>query len=590
MPSRLPSLVRLARLARLRRLPRLALALLAAATPLFPRLATAPAAPQPADVIIYGATPSGIAAAVEASRMGCSVIILEPGRFIGGMMTGGLGATDKGVVWTVGGLAREFFEEIWRYYLDPSVWKYEDRAAYLPRHGQTHTKDMQCQWYFEPHVAKLVFDRWLEKARPAVTLLRGERLDRAAGVEKQDAAITRITMESGRTFSGACFIDASYEGDLMAAAGVDFVIGREPNSRYGETLNGIRLDDADELETIDPFIEPGNPASGLLPRIEPRAPGRHGEGDHRVQAYNYRLCLTALEENRVPITRPPDYNPLNYELLLRALAQKKNLNPEKGFFTRVPMPNLKTDSNNTAGFSTDYIGGSHDWAGASYAEREKIEAAHRSYVQGFFWFLGHDPRVPAALRREVARWGLASDEFADNGHWPAQLYIREARRMVGQHVMQEDNFPHKRKNEAGRLLVAPARAPVPDPVAVGSYALDSHKVSLFLTENNTAAIEGHIYKGVAPYGISYRSLLPRPEQCRNLLVSVCVSASHVAYGSIRMEPVYMELGQAAAAAACLALRQGVPPHALPYPALRAHLQRAGAVLSPQKPKLPKNPR
>ncbi|MDR2675804.1 MAG: FAD-dependent oxidoreductase [Opitutaceae bacterium] len=546
----------------------------------------AASAPQHADVIIYGATPSGIAAAVEASRMGRSVIILEPGRFIGGMMAGGLGATDKGVVWTVGGLAREFFEEIWQYYLDPAAWKHEDRAAYLPRHGQTHTKDMKCQWYFEPHAARLVFERWLEKSRATVTLLRGERLDRAAGVEKKDGAITRITMESGRVFSGAYFIDASYEGDLMAAAGVEYIVGREPNSRYGETLNGIRLDDADELGGIDPFVEPGNPAGGLLPRIEPRAPGGHGEGDGRVQAYNYRLCLTALEENRVPIARPADYNPLNYELMLRGIAQRKNLKPEKGFFTRVPMPNLKTDSNNTAGFSTDYIGGGHGWAEASYAEREKIEAAHRSYVQGFFWFLGNDPRVPGALRREVGRWGLAKDEFADNGHWPTQLYIREARRMAGLHVMQEDNFSHKQKNGAGRIVVAPARAPVPDPVAVGSYALDSHKVCLFLTEKNTVKCEGHIYKGVMPYGISYRSLLPRPGQCKNLLVSVCISASHVAYGSIRMEPVYMEMGQAAAAAICLALEQGVTPHTLDYPALRAHLKRAGAVLSPEKPEAP----
>jgi hypothetical protein len=272
--------------------------------------------------------------------------------------------------------------------------------------------------------------------------------------------------------------------------------------------------------------------------------------------------------------------------MLRGILQRRNLNPEKGFFTRVPMPNLKTDSNNTAGFSTDYIGGGHGWAGASYAEREKIEAAHRSYVQGFFWFLGNDPRVPDALRREVSRWGLAKDEFADNGHWPVQLYIREARRMTGLHVMQEDNFSHKQKNEAGRVVIAPARAPVPDPVAVGSYALDSHQVCWFLTENNTVKREGHIYKGVMPYGISYRSLLPRPEQCKNLLVSVCISASHVAYGSIRMEPVYMEMGQAAAAAICLALEQGATPHALDYSALHAHLKRAGAVLSPEKPAAP----
>lgn len=534
-----------------------------------------------ADIVVYGGTPSGIAAVCEASAQGRSVILIVPEKFLGGMMTGGLGASDKGVTWTVGGLARAFFEDVNKHYEASEVWTRETRAEYLPKHGQTHTEAMKCQWYFEPHVAGIIFEKWLTASKARV--LRNERLHRSpGGVTKEQGVIQKITLESGLTVRGKYFIDATYEGDLMAAAGVTFTIGREPNAAYGETMNGIQLEEAD-VSDISPWIEADRPKSGLLPRIEPKPFGPHGTGDHRFQAYNFRLCLTAVPENRVPIAKPAGYNPLNYELMLRDLQRKKSIKPDKGYFTRVPMPNLKTDSNNTGQFSTDYIGGNYTWPEATYAEREKILEDHRSYVQGFFWFLGNDPRVPESLRREVSRWGLARDEFTDNGHWPTQLYVREARRMIGEHVMNENNFPLKTTGADGKKTAANAVAPVKDIIAVGSYALDSHKVGMFVNEEGKLVWEGGFYRGVMPYGISYRSILPKEAQCKNLLVSVCVSATHVAYGSMRMESVFMELGQAAAAAASIALKSKATPHALPYPVLAAHLKARGAVLDPTVP-------
>lgn len=534
-----------------------------------------------ADIVVYGGTPSGIAAVREATAQGHSVILVVPEKFLGGMMTGGLGASDKGVTWTVGGLARRFFEEVYQHYSAPAAWSRETREGYLPKHGQTHTEAMKCQWYFEPQVARRIFERWLAGSKAQV--LRNERLDRGpAGVTKESGRIQKITLESGRVLRGKYFIDASYEGDLMAAAGVSFTVGREANAAHQETMNGVQLEKA-VVSEISPWIEEGNPKSGLLPRVEPRPYGRQGEGDHRVQAYNFRLCLTTVLENRVAISQPENYDPLNYELMLRDMLRKKTLKANKGYFTRVPMPNLKTDSNNTGIHSTDCIGGSYSWPEASYAEREQILKEHRSYVQGFFWFLGNDSRVPEALRLEVGRWGLAKDEFTDNDHWPTQLYVREARRMIGQHVMNENHFPLKSVTADGKKAAASVAKPVRDIIAVGSYALDSHKVGMFVNEQSKLVWEGGLYRGVMPYGISYGVILPKASECGNLLVSVCVSATHVAYGSLRMEPIFMELGQAAAAAASLSLKHKTAPHALPYPVLAAHLKAGGAVLDPTPP-------
>ncbi|MES2598050.1 MAG: FAD-dependent oxidoreductase [Verrucomicrobiota bacterium] len=535
-----------------------------------------------ADIVIYGGTASGIAAVREAVSHGHSVILIVPETFIGGMMTGGLGASDKGVYWTVGGLARSFFEDVYQHYEDPKTWTRETRAEYLPKHGLIYRESMKCQWFFEPHVARLIFEKWLTDSGAKV--LRGERLNRAKGGVTKDAGVIRaITMESGLGIRGKYFIDATYEGDLMAAAGVAYTVGREANTAFNETMNGIQIDETGSAH-ISPYIVEGDARSGLLPRVEARPYGPHGAADHRFQAYNFRLCLTTEPANRVPITKPANYNPLNYELMLRDMQRKKNLTPGKGYFTRVPMPNLKTDSNNAGTFSTDYIAGSYGWPEASYAERERILAEHRGYVQGFFWFLGNDPRVPEAFRQDVARWGLAKDEFTDNDHWPTQLYVREARRMIGVHVMNENNFPLKSADAKGRKIASDAREPVKDIIAVGSYALDSHKVGMFVDDQGQLVWEGHFFRGVKPYGISYRSLLPKADQCQNLLVSVCVSATHVAYGSMRMESVYMEMGQAAAAAASLSLEHSTTPHDLAYPVLAERLKAGRAMLDPTEPK------
>ena len=524
----------------------------------------APAAPQSADVVVYGGTASGVVAGVQAARMGRSVVVLEPGKFIGGMTTGGLGATDNGANETVSGIALELYRAMWDYYLDPRHWRYETRDEWLPKHGLSIDRSMKAHWFFEPHVATKLLRRMLDDAK--VTVLFGARLDRGpGGVTKDGTRIVEIRTEDGRRFAGKVFIDATYEGDLLAAAGVSYAVGREANSVYGETVNGIHIFEPNRAAHVDPFIRPGDPRSGLLPRVEPKAPGKEGEGDRRVQAYCFRLCLTDVKENQLPIPKPEGYEPLQYEGTLRNMVNRRNWKPDKLPFKLTPMPNRKTDSNNSGMFSTDFVGGgSSAWPEASYAEREKIFAAHKTYTLGLLWFLANDPRLPEATRAEMRKWGLPKDEFVDSDYFNHQLYVREARRMVGEYVMTEADCTHAR--QAG------------DPVALGSYAIDSHHVSYFADENGKLRIDGGLLQGVNPYAISYRALLPKRDQCGNLLASVACSASHAAYGSIRMEPVYMMLGQAAATAASLAVQEGTPLHDLSYAKLKERLLSDGLVI------------
>ncbi len=535
-------------------------------------VSTAAAQPAPAvteaDVVIYGGTAAGAVAAIQAARMGRSVVLLEPGRYLGGMTTGGLGATDTGAPVTVGGIAREFYGRIYNYYQQPEVWRHETRAEYGPKHELAISERLKLHWFFEPHVATQHLQQMLQEA--GVRVLLESPLDRAVGgVTKEGGQIRAIRTVDGRTFTGRVFIDTTYEGDLMAAAGASYIVGREPNSRYNEKLNGIVYLPARRTAHVSPFVVPGKPESGLLPRILPAAPGPEGEGDGRTQAYNFRVCLTDVPENQVPFTQPEGYDPINYELVLRhVLGSKPGMLPgnknNSGLFTLTPMPNRKTDSNNRNLFSTDYVGRSWDWAEASYAQREEIRLEHENYIRGLFWFLATDPRVPQALQTEVRRWGLAKDEFKDNHNWPTQLYVREARRLIGEFVITE----HVCRNQV----------PVEDVVAMGSYALDSHLVSLFVDENQQLRIEGAFFESVRPYPISYRALLPKRQEVSNLLVPVCLSASHAAYGSARMEPVFMMLAQSAATAAALSLEQRVALHDLPYATLRARLEADGQVL------------
>ena len=399
------------------------------------------------DIVIYGSSPAGIAAAVQAKRMGRSAVIVSPETRIGGLTTGGLGQTDIGNKKAFGGLALEFYRDVAAWYKDPANWKCEKRADYLPDGQCAGTHGDESMWTFEPSAALAILERW--ERENGLEIVRGERLDRAkGGVTVSDGRIVSFRTLSGRAFRGKMFIDATYEGDLMAAAGVSYAVGREANATYGETISGIQRQHSTGHQMnpgVSAYVRAGDPSSGLLPGVEPDVAEPDGTGDHRVQAYCFRMCLTDDPENRIPFVKPANYNPLDYELLLRNLEAidpkvfAKNADKPGAFMPWINsrMPNRKTDTNNRTGFSSDFIGGNWDWPEASYAERERILKRHLDYQMGLMWTLANDPRVPEPIRTRVARWGTCRDEFADGlGHgWQRQLYVREARRMVGEYVM-----------------------------------------------------------------------------------------------------------------------------------------------------------
>jgi hypothetical protein len=514
------------------------------------------------DVVVYGGTAGGVVAAAQASKMGKTVVLIEPSEHLGGLTSGGLGATDIGNKEAIGGLAREFYHRIWKHYQDPKAWRQETSAEYAQKRRAPSPDTM---WTFEPHVAEKIMDELVADYK--IPVVRSERLDLKDGVKKDGARIASIKMESGKTFSGRMFIDATYEGDLMAKAGVSYHVGREANSTYKETLNGVQTKNATKhqfLKPVDPFVKPGDPSSGLVPGIHGGDPGEEGSGDQRVQAYNFRICMTDAPENRIPFPKPEGYDPLRYELLLRYM--------QAGVFdlfgNNQLMPNRKTDTNNNGGFSSDNIGMNYDYPEGDYETREKIFKEHVTYHQGMLYFLVNDPRVPAKARAATAKWGLAKDEFNATGGWPHQLYIREARRMISDYVMTEHNC---RWTEVAA-----------DSVGLGAYNMDSHNVQRYVKDGH-ARNEGDIQVGVAaPYAVSYRSLVPKASECTNLFVPVCLSASHIAYGSIRMEPVFMVLGQSAATAACMAIDGNLAVQQVNYDQLKRQLLADGQVLSWKK--------
>lgn len=528
-----------------------------------------------ADIVIYGSSPAAIAAAVQANRMGRSAVVVSPETRIGGLTTGGLGQTDIGNKSAFGGIALEFYRDVAKWYAESAHWTREKCGDYFPDGQCAGTRCCGSMWTFEPSAALAILEGW--ERRDKLDIRRGEWLDRDAGVVKESGRIVSIMTLSGNVYRGKVFVDATYEGDFMAAADVSYTVGREANDAYGETLNGNQPDYAiyHQLNTgVDPYVVPGDLASGLLPGVEPHDPAaKPGDGDKRVQAYCFRMCLTDDPANRIPFAKPEEYDERDYELLFRHLA----IAPlDRGGMPWInsKMPNRKTDTNNRSGFSTDFIGANWDWPEASYERRAEIFAAHLNYQRGLMWTLANHPRVPEAIRREVSRWGTCRDEFTDGPGegWQSQLYVREARRMVGEYVMTE--------RECRGEYAAPRS------IAMAAYTMDSHHCRRVVGADGFVRNEGDVeVPGGDPYPIDYGAIVPKKGECDNLLVPVCLSATHIAFGSIRMEPVFFALGQAAGTAASLASVGRDDPIAplavqdVPYAALRARLSADGQVLS-----------
>lgn len=520
---------------------------LAALLFLGPTLSTAskPASVVTSDLVVYGATAAGVMTAYAAARQGLKVTLLEPTHHVGGMVTGGLSATDYAYFPIIGGYAREFYRE----------------AA---EHYGVHDLDHGSDWRSEPHVGEEIFHSWLKKA--GVDVRFGETLREKSGVRKTGTVITEIVTEDGKRWRAKVFADCSYEGDLMAQAKVTYVVGREGKDVYHESLAGVRPDTPKHqfLYKLGAYDEHHR----LLPYIDPGPLARGGSGDKKVQAYNFRLILTNDPANKMPWTKPAGYDPSKFALLKRYLAGFQQHVGHAPLLKDVTNPvcfaNHKCDFNNNGAFSTDFIGKSWSYPDASYAERKRIWNEHMLYTQSFFYFISHDPSVPQSLRDDTNRWGRAKDEFQDSDGWPRQLYIREGRRMIGVYVMHQADLQTERTK--------------PDSIAMGSYNSDSHNVERVALEDGSVFNEGDVQVPVKPYEISLGTILPKPEEVQNLLVPVCVSASHVAYSSVRMEPQYMMLGQAAGDTAALAVHHHLAVQKINIRELQTELRKEGAIL------------
>lgn len=492
-----------------------------------------------ADVFIFGASVAGVAAAIQVKNDGLTPVIAEFGRRLGGVTASGLGRTDFGDKRAIGGIARKFYRELGKYYgsADP------DGTA----------------WYPEPAIVIEILSRWLEEYE--VDVHYEQHIETVTTI---DGRIRSVAMENGTVFEAGAFIDASYEGDMMAAAGVSYRVGRESNAEYGETLNGIQFGSPHHRfnARVDPYVKRGRPDSGLLPLVTEEPPGEQGAGDDSVQAYNFRLCLTNVPANRMPFPAPPAYDPARFELMSRYV--------NAGVFDVIdlnfPLVNGKTDLNNRGAISTDHIGANHEWPNGDYGTRQRLFEDHVNYTMGLLYFLSNDGSIPLSVRTRMAEWGLPLDEFIDTGHWPHYLYVREARRLVGEVVVTENHGRH--------------RVTEFDSIGLASYPMDSHNCRRIHVQG-TCINEGDVQQAAAgPYALPYRAITPRREECTNLLVPVCLSASHIAFGSIRMEPVFFILGQSAGAAAVLALKTGRPVQEVDYATLRQVLLKGDQRLEP----------
>ena len=517
------------------------------------------------DVCVYGGTAGGVIAAVKAKRLGKSVVLLQPGKHVGGMTTGGLGWTDFGRKHVIGGMSRQFYNDVGKLY------------------------GLDEEWQFEPSKARQVIDGYLADAN--VPVRYAAYLDT---VVMDGQRIASITMLGGLTVRAKMFIDATYEGDLLAKAGVDFHIGREGNSVYNEELNGAQIRHYHQFShPVDPYVVEGDPSSGLLPYVEDVDLTQHiGKGDHRVQAYNFRVCMTDDPALKIDWTKPADFDESLYVLATRWFNSEKdkyneqlrdwndNVSTVPLKFDRLPNKTAggfhKTDTNNHSAVSSDFIGANWDWPEGDYQLREKLFAKHVSYQMGLYWHMANSPDIPQRYREAYAHWGLPNDEFVDTEHWPHQLYVREARRMIGDYVVTEHDCYEKVRPD--------------DPVGMGSYTIDSHNCTRFVTTDEQTGKARVLNEGdvqippTDPYPISYRAIIPKRGQCENLIVPTCISASHTAFGSARMEPVFMVLGESASIAANIAIDNGSSVQDVPYDELGPELRQANQVLELPKAK------
>lgn len=504
------------------------------------------------DLCVYGGTAAGVIAARSAVRQGISVVLLQPGKFLGGMTTGGLGWTDYGKKDVIGGLSRQF---------------YLDLGAHYGR---------EEEWHFEPGAAAAVMKGYIEEG--AIPVRYAQYLDT---VVMEANRIRSIRCLGGLTITARFFLDTTYEGDLMAKAGVRYHVGREDNQVYGETINGVQVRRSHQFShPVDPYVVPGDPSSGVLPFINQQDTAREGAGDTRIQAYNFRVCMTDDPDLIIPWEKPAGFDERDYELARRwFLAEKDEWNEQIEPATatsplrirkfdiltqRTPGGFHKTDTNNHGAVSSDFIGANHAWPDADYSERERIFQAHVAWQQGFYWFAANHPDVPGRYQEAYGRWGLSRDEYPDTGHWPHQIYVREARRMVSDYVLNENDTQHRRKPD--------------DPIGMGSYNMDSHNCQRFIRDGRVMN-EGDVQLPPAgPYGVSYRSIVPSHGECGNLAVPVCLSASHIAFGSVRMEPAFMVLAESAVLAVKLALDRSCDLQEVPFSELRPRLWDAGQVI------------
>lgn len=507
------------------------------------------------DVVIYGGTSAGVVAAYQVKKLGKSVLLIAPDGHIGGLSSGGLGETDIGNKQVIGGISRDFYRKLGAVYNKEESWKFE------PKEAMKIFLSMISQQQID--VIKLKKIKSVGKSANKITSLI---LVNTYGKE------VKLSLETVR---GTVFLDCTYEGDLLAKAGISYALGRERNEQYGETINGYFLPDYLKQsgrhqfpDSISPYKIPGDSSSGLLYGISTNKAGKKGHGDQLIQAYNFRICLTRDSANAIPITKPENYNAENYELLARLIKKQPTFDKLQQYFIWSLMPNHKTDINNRGGFSTDMIGANHNWPEADFDERKQIYNEHVAYTKGLLYFYKTDPRIPKPMQDAFQKYGYPKDEYFESNHWSPQLYVREGRRMIGTYVMTE-------KNCVGTEVVL-------DPIGMAAYAMDSHNTQRIVV-NGMVKNEGNVeVRGFTPYPISYKSIVPTKLECTNLLVPVSLSASHIAFGSIRMEPVFMILGQSAAIAAVQSINEKKAVQDIDYNVLRTELLKHNQVLTNPK--------